>query len=105
LIEAVRRSDAGKCFVLLATALQSLSQLLNQDAKKIRAIGSTGNLMHEVQSRLDVLSREQDGIFELAVEIGNNSRRAAHALQFEDVESQVVVYSYDHAARPGLPGK
>jgi len=93
LTEAVRRSDTGICFALLSTALQSLSQLLNQDAKKIRTIGSTGNLMHEVQSLLDVLSREQDDIFELAAEISNNSRRAAYALQFEDVESQVVVYS------------
>jgi len=53
--------------------------------------------LHEVQSRLDILSREQDDNFALAAEISANSRRATHALQFEDVESQVVVYSKAHA--------
>jgi len=98
MIEAVRAGEAGKCFAQQATTLRSLSQLLNQDSKKINAIGGAGNLLQEVQSRLDILSREQDVISALAAEISVNSRRATHALQFEDVESQVVVYSKDHAA-------
>jgi len=97
MIEAARAGEAGKCFAQQATTLRSLSQLLNQDSKKIRAIGGPGNLLHEVQSRLDILSREQDDNFALAAEISANSRRATHALQFEDVESQVVVYSKAHA--------
>lgn len=98
MIEAVRAGEAGKCFAQQATRLRGLSQLLNQDSKKIDAIGRAGNLLHEVQSRLDILSREQDDISALAAEITANSRRATHALQFEDVESQVVVYSNEHAA-------
>ena len=47
----------------------------------------------EIESRLDILAREQDDICALSAEIDNNSCSATSALQFEDVESQVVVYS------------
>jgi methyl-accepting chemotaxis protein len=100
MIETMHAGEAGKCFARQTAMLRSLSQLLNHDNKKIRVIGGTDNLLHEVQSRLDILSREQDDISALAAEISANSRRAIHALQFEDVESQVVVYSKDHAANP-----
>ena len=55
--------------------------------------------MREFEYRLDMLLRRQHEILRLAAEVSANARQQTRALQFEDVESRVVVYSKDQARR------
>lgn len=95
-IEAARGGDAGKKFARQAASFRNLSCDIIA-GKNAQASGESGNLLRDMESRLDALMREQEKISALAVEITDNSRAATHALQFEDVVAQVVVYSNDHA--------
>ncbi len=60
--------------------------------------GEADDSPQEIESRLDILARGKDDICALSAEIEDNSRCATSALQFVDVESQVVVYSKQPAA-------
>lgn len=96
MIEATR-GDADQGFYQQAAKLRGLSQDLVSADKNFAAADKAGNLLLEIESRLEFLTRGQDDISSLAAKITDNSRHVTRALQFEDVVSKLVVYSSDHA--------
>ena len=100
MFEAARPGEAGKWFAQQAFTLRSPSWPLERDNALTCAPAEAGARLQAIESRIDILARERDNISALATEIDANSSRAIHALQFEDVESLVVVYSKDLANNP-----
>jgi len=95
-LEAARGGDAGKKFADQAQSFRILSQDIIA-GKQAPQSGQPGNRLRDIETRLKHLAREQEKISALAAEINDNSRSVTHALQFEDVVAQVVVYSKEHA--------
>lgn len=103
IIEVSRVGGSGQFFALQAATLSSLSQVLDRDNRTICEPGEADDLAHEIELRLDILARGQDYSSAFSVEIETNLQLATPALQFEDVESQVVVYSNDPATNLRAP--
>ena len=99
MIEAAGAGGAGQSFAQQATRLRTLSQELCRDYRQAVSSVDADRLMRKIENRLAELLRRQDEIMALAEEISANSRQQIRALQFEDVESRVVVYSKDQAHR------
>ncbi len=95
-IEAARGGDTASNFARQATNFRNLSQDIIAEISALEA-GEPDKLLQVMESRLDILAREQEKISALVAEIADNSRSTTHAMQFEDVVAQVVVYSKDRA--------
>lgn len=96
IIEAARGGDAGQCFARQAASLRRLSRELVGN-EHFPASSDGQDCLRQIESRLEIMARAQGDVGAVAAEISTNSRHATRALQFEDVVSQVVVYSSDHA--------
>ena len=92
-LEAARSGDAGRRLARQAARLQVLARSLCEDDESL----SARELAQRPENRLERVASLQRKIDALAFEIGAFSRRECAALQFEDVESGVVVYSKQHA--------
>lgn len=97
-LEAARSGTSDADLTLQAASLRSLAAELREPEKLTAPELAGDEPLHVLQRRLARFLAGQRDIAALAGAIETNARRATGALQFEDVESQVVVYS-KHRAR------
>ena len=95
-IEAARAGEAGERFAVQAG---ELGRMVHGVDCAVQANGNAEDPLQEIESRLDRLHRKQCEINTLAGKIATSARRVTDSLQFEDVESKVVVYSKQRAGR------
>ena len=128
-IEAARAGDAGRGFAVVADEVRNLSQNSNKFSEEIRNvvknakqdIANARSVVKEMASKDmteamsskdrvevmlegmgnydDIIAAELGKISLVTDEISNSVGLAVRSLQFEDVVTQVVCYSQDHAQR------
>ena len=97
-LEAARSGNAHAEHAQQAASLQSLALKLRDLQRQEACSPDADGLLQKLQQRLELFSARQRDITALANTIAADARRATSALQLEDVESKVVVYS-KHRAR------
>lgn len=92
-LEAASGGDNSLECALQASRLQSLSRDLHDRGKRAPAAVDADDPLRQLEQRLAKNVLLQRDLGALAGEIETCARRDTGALQFEDVESRVVVYS------------
>ena len=96
-IEAARAGDAGRIFAQQADELHIMSQCITRSASRISVPDDFDSVPLAITNRINNLVEGHDEIAAFAGKIVATAKQAAGAFQFEDVVSQVVVYSKDQA--------
>lgn len=97
MLEAARGGEQSLEYALQAARLQSLSRQMQDHEKRDFAAAETDHPLRQLEQRLAMIALQQRDLSALAGEIESLARRDTSALQFEDVESRVVVYSKRHS--------
>lgn len=128
-IEAARAGEAGRGFAVVADEVRKLSQHSNRFSDEIKTVVSKAQadissakdlvsdmaskdmnetisaktrvdeMLKSVESYNENLDREMEEISAISADISESVALAVRSLQFEDVVTQVVSYSGEHASR------
>ena len=93
MLEAARGDEGSHEYALQAARLQSLSRALQDHGNQAGPAIEVDDPLLQLEQRLATIALQQRELAALASEIETRARRDTSALQFEDVESRVVVYS------------
>ena len=97
MLEAARGGETGLEYALQAARLQSLCRKMREHGNPDPAAIETDEPLQQLEQRLVRFASQQRELGALAGDIVNRAQQDTSALQFDDVESRVVVYSKQRA--------